>query len=570
MAVKQKPTKKRRSAKSPGEFVVLPLGGCGEIGMNLYLYGMGPASNRKWLMVDLGITFGDDRDPGIDIILPDTAFIEADRKALQGIVLTHAHEDHFGAVAHLWTRFKVPVYTTAFAAFLLRRKLAEAGLENDVPIHEIDQDQRFKVGGFDLEFLSVTHSIPEPNALIIRSPHGTVVHTGDWKIDDAPVTGKPIDQKRLQALREEGCDVLVCDSTNVLRAGISPSETEVGEGLLEVIRSAPQRVAVTTFASNVGRVASIARAAMACDRNVVIVGRALRNNIEAAKATGHMDGMPEFLDEDQFGYVPREKILCICTGSQGEMRAALSRIAHGTHPNVEFEDGDVVIFSSRTIPGNEKSVSQVHNELAVNGVKIVTADDALVHVTGHPRRDELKQMYEWLQPKLVVPMHGEARHLWEQARFAEECGVPETIVMGNGDLVRLLPGPAEIIDEAPSGRLHVDGRVIVPGTEGPARARRKLSFNGVISVSLVIDENGDLLSDPQVSLVGMPESGENGEALETMVIDIIEDVFEKLPRSKRRNDQVLEEFVFQAVRRAVDRQWGKKPLCIIAMHRLSD
>ncbi len=486
---------KGRDRDRPEEIVFLPLGGCGEIGMNLYLYGLGPINKRQWLMVDFGIKFGDERDPGIDVVLPDTTFIENERKGLQGIVLTHAHEDHFGAVAHLWPRLKVPVYATAFAARLLRRKLAEAGLEDQVPLHEVGLDARFEVGSFDCEFLSVTHSIPEPNALVIRAGRQTIVHSGDWKIDEDPVIGNPIDQDRLKVLREEGCDVLVCDSTNVLRDGISPSEGEVAEGLAKVIASATKRVAVTTFASNVGRVASIARAAEACGRHVVVIGRALRNNIEAAKETGYLKDIPELHDDENYGYMPRERVLCICTGSQGEMRAALSRIAHGTHPQVEFEEGDTVIFSSRTIPGNEKSVSAVHNALAEQGVKIVTADDALVHVTGHPRRGELRQMYDWLQPKVVVPMHGEARHLWEQARFAKDCGVPDTLVVRNGDVARLYPDPVAIVAEAPTGRLHVDGSIILSATDGPARERRKLSFNGVVSVSLLVSRDGDLEGD---------------------------------------------------------------------------
>ena len=567
MADKRTRLKKDIAAERWREVVLLPLGGCGEIGMNLYLYGLGPANDRRWLMVDFGVKFGDERDPGIDVILPDISFIEDERHNLQGIVLTHAHEDHFGAVAHLWPRLEAPIYATAFAARLLRRKLIEAGLEDDVPLHEVGLDKRFDVGDFDCEFLSVTHSIPEPNALVIRSGSRTIVHSGDWKIDDRPVIGDPIDQARLAALREEGCDVFVCDSTNVLREGISPSEADVADGLAEVIRSARKRVAVTTFASNVGRVASIARAAERCDRHVVIVGRALRNNIEAARETGYLQDMPEFHDDENFGYIPRERVLCICTGSQGEARAALARIAHGAHPQVEFEEGDMVVFSSRTIPGNEKAVSAVQNALAANGIKIITADDALVHVTGHPRRDELRQMYDWLKPNVVVPMHGEARHLWEQAHFAVECGVPDALVVRNGDVARLFPTPAAIVDEAPWGRLHVDGSVIVPSVDGPARERRKLSFNGVVSVSLVVDGDGELDGDPVVAMFGLPEEGQDGCPFEDTVVDVVDDVFDVLPQAKRRNDELLEEFVYQAVRRAVDRQWGKKPLCMVSVHR---
>ena len=568
MAKKASSKRKSDIAGSRDPVVMLPLGGCGEIGMNLYLYGIGPERDRKWLMVDLGVKFGDERDPGIDVILPDTAFIEEQGSALQGIVITHAHEDHFGAVAYLWPRLRVPVYASPFAAALLRRKLGEAGIEDEVELIEVDLDQRFKAGAFDCEFLSVTHSIPEPNALIIRTPAGMLIHTGDWKLDPSPVIGDAIDQDRLRALRKEGCRALVCDSTNVLREGSSPSESEIAEGLLEVIRGASKRVAVTTFASNVGRVKSIAKAAEACNRHVVIVGRALRTNIGAATDAGYMDGMPEFHDDENFGYIPRERVLCICTGSQGELRAALARIAHDNHPQVALEEDDMVIFSSRTIPGNEKSVAAVHNALAANGVKIVTADDALVHVTGHPRRGELRQMYDWLKPELVVPMHGEARHLWEHARFAKECGVSDAIVVRNGDIAKLMPGAPSIVDEAPWGRLHVDGDVIVSAVDGPARIRRKMSFNGMVAVSLMVDDAGDPRGEPEIEILGLPENGRDGRSMDDIVYDVVDDVFDVLPKAKRRNDEVLEEFVYQAVRRAVDRQWGKRPACIVFVHRV--
>lgn len=558
----------RSKTAADTKIVLVPLGGCGEIGMNLYLYGLGPARDRQWLMVDLGVKFGDERDPGIDVILPDVSFIEGERQALQGIVLTHAHEDHFGAVAYLWPRLRVPVYATPFAANLLRRKLAEAGLEDEVPLHVLELDARVGIGGFDCELVSITHSIPEANALVIRAGSNVVVHSGDWKIDTAPVIGAPIDTERLKSIGEEGCDVLVCDSTNVLRDGVSPSESDVAKALAEVIGCAAKRVAVTTFASNLGRVASIARAAAACNRHVVVVGRALHGNIVAAREAGYLEDLPELHDQEDFGYIPRDRVVCICTGSQGEMRAALARIANGSHPHVEFEEDDLVIFSSRTIPGNEKAVSTVHNALAANGVRILTVDDAPVHVTGHPRRGELEQMYDWLKPRLLVPMHGEARHLWEHARFAEARGIPDTLVVRNGDMARLVPSPAAIVDEVPWGRLHVDGRLIVPSVEGPARQRRKLSFNGVVSVSVLVDAEGSLESEAEVAMFGLPETGADGTAMEDIVLDAVEDVFERLPRAKRRNDDVLEEFLYQAVRRAVDRQWGKKPLCIVSLHRV--
>jgi ribonuclease J len=548
------------------EIVFLPLGGCGEIGMNLYLYGAGAPDERTWLMVDLGIKFGDDRDPGIDVILPDLSFIESERRNLSGIVLTHAHEDHFGAVAHLWPQLEVPVYATPFTAALLRRKLVEADLLGEVPIIEIPLGGRFEVGAFDVELVSVTHSIPEPNAVVIRTNAGMVVHSGDWKIDTDPVIGPDMSVDKFRALGNEGCSAFICDSTNVLRDGLSPSESEVADGLAAVIAEAKQRVGVTTFASNVGRVASVARAAQQADRHLVVVGRALRNNIEVARETGYLKDMPEILDQDDFGVLPREKVVCLCTGSQGERRAALSRIAEGSHPDVSFEAGDQVVFSSRTIPGNEKAVSRIHNLLSEAGVDIVTADERLVHVTGHPRRGELKQMYEWLRPELVVPMHGEPRHLHEHAGFARDCGVPASLIVKNGDIARIVPGPARVVDQAPTGTLHIDGRIIVPSVEGPARQRRKLSFAGLVMVSVVLHSDGTVEGDPQVDLVGVPEWVGDGQAMREVVLDIVEDVIERASKKERRDERFLEDVMFRAVRRAVDMHWGKKPMCSVFVH----
>jgi ribonuclease J len=548
------------------ELVFLPLGGCGEIGMNLYLYGVGPAPDRTWLMVDLGIKFGDERDPGVDVILPDTAFIEAERANLAGIVLTHAHEDHFGAVAHLWPRLKVPVYATPFTAHLLRRKLAEAGLLETVPIEEIGLGTRLDIGPFNVEFVSVTHSIPEPNALVLRTSCGTVVHSGDWKIDPTPVVGPLMREDRLREIGAEGCRAFICDSTNVLRGGISPSEGDVGEELLAVIAEAPNRVAVTSFASNVARIASIARATAAAGRHLVVVGRALHNIIEAARETGYLDDTIEVLDQDAYGYLPRDKVVCLCTGSQGERRAALSRIAEGSHPMVAFEAGDTVVYSSRTIPGNEKAVSRIHNLLAAAGVDVVTVDERPVHVTGHPRRGELEEIYKWLRPELLVPMHGEARHLHEHAKFARACGIPEAVMVNDGDMVRLAPGPAMIVDEVPVGRLHIDGTLIVSEADGVSRGRRKLSFSGLVAVSLVVSAKGRVVGEPLVDLFGIPETDGDGVAMRERVHDLIDEVFDTAPKARRRDREFLEEVLYRGVRRTVEERWGRKPVCTVFVH----
>ena len=550
------------------ELVFLPLGGAGEIGMNVYLYGIGPPDARQWIMVDLGIKFADDRDPGIDIVLPDVTYIEAERANLHGILLTHGHEDHFGAVIDLWERLEAPVFATPFTANLLRAKLAERRLEDTIGIREIELGARFDLGPFNIEYMDVTHSIPEPSALAIRTPAGNVLHTGDWKIDDRPVMGNPIAVDRFKALGEEGCRAMICDSTNVLRDGISPSETEIAEGLAEIIASAKQRVAVTTFASNVGRLLSVAKATKAADRHLIVVGRAMYRALNAAREAGYLDDFGEIMSDGDYGYLPPDKVVLLCTGSQGEGRAALARVAEGTHPFVTLNRGDLVIFSSKTIPGNEKSVAYVENMLATQGVEIVTSATHPVHVTGHPRRGELEQMYGWVRPQSVIPMHGEARHLEEHARFARKMGVRETVVAGNGDMVRISPGPLAIIDQAPSGYLHLDGEIIVPSFEGPARERRKLSFNGFVTVSIVLDRKGVLLCDPVLETFGVPEEDSSGASVADQLFEAADGVLNSLPKSRRRDDDLVEDAVYRAIRKEASRIWGKKPICRVLLSRI--
>ncbi|HUR42794.1 MAG TPA: ribonuclease J, partial [Aestuariivirga sp.] len=458
------------------DLVLLPLGGTGEIGMNCYCYGIGSADARQWLMVDLGVKFGEESDPGIDVVLPDVSFIASDRRNLLGLVLTHAHEDHLGAVAWLWPQLQCPIYCTPFAAQILNLKLKEAGLDSEVTVHVVAQDARFTVGPFDLEFIAVTHSIPEPTALLIKTKQGTVLHSGDWKFDPTPVLGRAMDERRLREIGDEGVDVFVSDSTNVLREGHSPSEADVAATIMEIVKAAPARVAITTFASHVDRISSSVKAARATGREVVIAGRAMRNTIEAARVCGYLRDAGEFLDEEEFGYLPPNKILLLCTGSQGEPRAAIARIAEDQHPHVALDPGDLVIFSSRTIPGNEKEVSRIHNNLARLDIEVITSDEALVHTSGHPRQEELRKLYEWVKPRAVIPMHGEPRHLRAQAKFAASCGIAETLIPRDGHIAKLCPGPVQNVDEAHAGRLHVDGRLIVPAEDGPARQRRKLSF----------------------------------------------------------------------------------------------
>jgi ribonuclease J len=544
------------------DLVLLPLGGTGEIGMNCYCYGAGPSNAREWLMVDLGVKFGDERDPGIDVVLPDVGFIVKNRKRFVGLVLTHAHEDHIGAVAWLWPQLKCDVHCTAFAAELIKIKLKEHGLDEAVPLIIHAPGEPFSMGPFDLEFISVTHSIPESCALLIETPQGRVLHSGDWKIDRTPLLGPTINEKRFREIGDKGVDVLVCDSTNVLREGLSPSEKDVSATLTDIVAHAKGRVAVTTFASHVERISCAVKAARSAGREVVIAGRAMRNTIEAARKCGYLKDAGAFLDEDAFGYLPRENIMLLCTGSQGEPRAAIARIGEDSHPNIALEEGDLVIFSARTIPGNEKEVSAVHNNLARLNVDILTPDDALVHSSGHPRQGELALMYEWVQPRIVVPMHGEPRHLRAHANFAKSKGIKETLILEDLKIARLCPGPAQIIDEAPGGRLHLDGKLIVESVDGPAKFRRKLSFAGIVFMTVVINEKFDLADDIILLADGIPED------LEEDLAEAAEKAFDSMPRSRRKDDATVEETLRTTVRREADAIWGKKPVCKVVVVRV--
>src|SRR5918993_673274 len=432
------------------ELVFVALGGLGEIGMNAALYGVGTERGRKWILVDCGMGFASEEHlPGVDLMFPDLRFLEDERRNLLGILITHAHEDHIGALAELWPRLRVPVYATRFAIGLLEtRRLSEPGAPK-IDLREIAAGQRLQLGPFDIEYVPVAHSIPESNAMAIRTPHGLVVHTGDWKLDNTPYLGSLTSEEAFRSLGDEGVLALICDSTNVVREGVSPSESDVSKNLAQLINDAPHRVAITTFASNVARIRSVAEAARECGREVVVVGRAMDRVVDVATECGFLEGLPEFRSTDTFGYLPRDKVVAVLTGSQGEPRAALARIAQDEHPDIALSKGDRVIFSSRAIPGNEKAVGQIINSLIEQGIEVITYRTELVHVSGHPRRGELSRMYEWTPPRIAIPAHGEALHLAEHARFAQAQGVPEVVRAKNGTMVRLAPGPAQIVDTIP-------------------------------------------------------------------------------------------------------------------------
>lgn len=542
------------------ELVFVPLGGLGEIGMNCALYGFGPPRARKWIMVDLGVAFAGEDLPGVDLILPDVGFIEKIRKDLLGIILTHAHEDHFGAVADLWPRLGAPVYATKFAIGLLEvRRLSEQGAPK-VPLRAIGQKTQFSLGPFQLETIPVAHSIPESCALAIATPLGTVLHTGDWKIDPTPVMGRPTDEKRLRELGDAGILALVCDSTNMVRDGVSPSETDVAKSLTEIISASPGRVLVTTFASNVARITAVAEAARAAGRQVIMAGRAMERVSEVAGELGMLEGLPAFRGPDAFARLPRDKVVVIVTGSQGEPRAALARIAANEYPDIKLASGDKVIFSSRAIPGNEKAINGIINALAKQGVDVITDRDGLVHVSGHPRRDEVRQMYEWTRPAIAIPAHGEALHLTEQAKMARTLGVRHVIRAFNGDVVRLAPGDPVVSGQAQAGRLVKDGDILTEAT-GAVQERRKLSFAGIVTVALAIDERGQVVADPEIETTGIPDKSADGEDIAEIALDAVESALTTLPKARRRDPDAIQEAVRRSVRAAIADVWDKKPIC---------
>jgi ribonuclease J len=544
------------------ELVFAPLGGIGEIGMNLSIYGYGEGRRRQWLIVDCGVSFASEEHlPGVDLIMPDIRYLIAERKNIVGLVLTHGHEDHLGALIDLWPRLSVPLYATPFTAALFEAKRASEPGAPPIPVNVVPLRGTLTLGPFAVEFINVAHSIPESNALAIRTSVGTVIHTGDWKIDPTPLAGSTTDAARLTALGDDGVLALVGDSTNAVRDGRSPSEVDVAKTIAELVRTARARVAITTFASHVDRIRAVADAARAADREVVVVGRAMERVVQVARETGYLDGVQDFRGPESYGYLPPDKVLALCTGSQGEPRAALSRIAEDEHPDIALSRGDRVIFSSRAIPGNEKAVDRVINGLIAQGVEVITDRTHLVHVSGHPRRAELLDMIGWVRPKILIPAHGEALHLSEHAALGRRAGVPQVLLCRNGDLVRLAPGDAEIIDEIPSGRLYKDGALLVNADARTVASRRRLSFSGLITVALAMSEKGALVADPEIELFGIPEHDASGAAMSDIVRDAVEEAFESLPKPRRRDQDSVAEAARRAVRSAVAQRWNKKPMC---------
>ncbi len=538
---------------SDNEFLFLPLGGAEEIGMNLNLY----AYDDKWLMVDLGISFADNALPGVEVIMPDTSFIEKKRKKLLGLVLTHGHEDHLGAVQYLWPRLRCPIYATGFTAALLRAKLQEMNFSNEVDIHEVELGASFTLGPFDLKYVTVTHSIPEPNALVIKTKLGTVMHTGDFKIDDTPVVGNKIDIEAMESIGADGVLAMICDSTNVFNAGESGSEGALRDSLNKIISGRKGKVAITTFASNLARIRTAAWVAKKNGRHPVLVGRSLWRILGVARDSGYGGGLNEFLDERDAVKLPSDKVLFICTGSQGESRGAMTRIAECSHPNVKLGAGDLVIFSSKIIPGNEKTISRLHNQLISLGIKIVTEKENFVHVSGHPSRDELAKMYSWIRPEVAIPVHGETRHIVEHAALARSLQVPKALESFNGSVIRLSPGPVEIVDSVVTGRLASDGSRLITVDSQIFRERRRLMYNGIINAVLVLDKKRNLVSSPTVN--------SRGVFAEDAAIDIkllkeeITAAYESLPLKSLKADEKIEEAVRIAIRRKIRKKYEIRP-----------
>jgi ribonuclease J len=547
------------------DLLFLPLGGTGEIGMNLNLYGHA----GKWLMIDCGVTFGDDSAPGVDVIMPDPDFIERRRDNLVGLLLTHAHEDHLGAVPYLWKRLRCPVYATPFTATVLRDKLEQAGILGEVPLTVIGMSERFEIAPFDLQLITLTHSIPEPNAVVLRTPLGTVLHTGDWKLDPDPLVGDTTDEAALKQLGDEGVLAMIGDSTNALVEGESGSEGEVRDSLMKLVGEFKNRVAVACFASNIARVQTIAEVAAAHGRSVVLAGRSLWRITEAARVNGYLADIAPFVSEEEAAALPRDKVLLICTGSQGEPRAALPRIARDDHSHIKLAADDVVIFSSRIIPGNEVSIGRLQNQLALMGVKVITERDHFVHVSGHPARDELIHMYQWVRPQIAVPVHGETRHLYGHAELARACQVPFAPVIANGDVVRLSRSGPEIVGQVRTGRLAVDGTELVAMEDETLRTRNRMLRNGFALLTLAVDRSGRVLDEPRLSAPGILGDRDGDLDLADDIIDDVLDMISSLPPAQRRDDDALSEQARRVVRRGFRERRGKNPTTEVHLVRIS-
>ena len=552
---------------SKEELLFCPLGGSGEIGMNMNLYAYGKEDNQKWIIVDLGVTFADDSIPGIDLIMPDPGFIIDKKDDLLGIVLTHAHEDHIGAVAHIWPDLKCKLYATPFTAALITEKFKEKKIDISSFLKIVPLNSKIKLGDFEIDFVTLTHSILEPNGLSIKTPLGTILHTGDWKIDPNPLIGNKIDEDKLKKIGDEGVSAMICDSTNIFSPGRAGSESDVRDSLLRITELKTKRILVTSFASNVARMESIFYCAKKTGRAICLVGRSMHRIFKAAKRCGYLKGLIDPIEPRDAKKVAKNKILYLATGSQGEPMGAMNRIINGSHPEVFLEEGDCVIFSSKIIPGNEKKLYNLQNQIVRNNIEIISEENAFVHVSGHPNRDDLKDMYKWVKPKSVIPVHGEHRHMQEHVNFAKEMQVPKTLLIENGDIIKLLPGDApKVIDKAPSGRVYLDGSINVETDAQSIKDRKNLSINGYLEITLLVSNNGKI-KKPIISFKGIPEK-ENSDHFIFDMEDEIFNICRTFSLDNKNQQKNLIDTIKQNCRRIVREKTGKKPFTNINIARI--
>ena len=552
---------------SKEELIFCPLGGSGEIGMNMNLFAYGSEANQKWIIVDMGVTFADDSIPGVDLIYPDPGFIIDKKNDLLGIVLTHAHEDHIGAISHIWPDLKCNIYATPFTAVLIKEKFKEKKIDITKNLKIVELNGSIKLGSFNIEFVTLTHSILEPNGLSIKTPVGTILHTGDWKVDPNPLIGEKINENKLKEIGNEKVLTMICDSTNVFNPGRAGSESDVRDSLLKIMSLKSKRIVVTSFASNVARMESIFYCAEKINREISLVGRSMNRIFKAARQCGYLKNIKDPIDPREAKKFPREKIVYLCTGSQGEPRGAMKRIIKGIHPDVFLEKNDVVIFSSKIIPGNEKKLYSLHNDIIKQDIELVTEETDFVHVSVHPNREDLKDMYNWVKPNSIIPVHGEHRHMNEHMKFAKEMQIPHALRVENGDIIRIFPGDSpSIIDKAPSGRMYLDGIVSVGENSQSIKERRKLSQNGYLEITLILSNSGKL-NKPIISYRGIPENLFD-EKIIFKVEDEIFNTCRKFSIKNKNQEKNLIELLKQNCRRIIKDKTGKKPFTNINIARL--
>ena len=549
------------------ELIYCPLGGAGEIGMNMNLYGFGKDEDHKWIIIDLGVTFADDSVPGIDLIFPDTGFIESRKENLLGIVATHAHEDHIGAIALVWPKLKCKIYATPFTALLITEKFKEKKIDISKYLNVVNIGSTIELKPFKIEFISVTHSIVEPNGLRIETPVGNILHTGDWKYDPKPLVGKNIDSKRFKEIGNKGVIAMICDSTNVFSLGRSGSENDVRSSMLKIIERLKKRIIVTSFASNVARMETVFYCAEKTGRQISLVGRSMHRIFNAAKKCGYLQNVIEPLDPRDAKNISRNKIVYLCTGSQGEPMGAMTRISNDVHPDVYLESGDTVIFSSKIIPGNEKKLYKLHNQLVRDGVEVISEENEFVHVSGHPNRDDLKDMYQWIKPNVVIPVHGEQRHMLEHISFAKEMNVPYPIKVENGDIVRLYPGNSpEVYDKAPYGKIYLDGKIGVDEDFKSIKERKNISSNGFLNIVIMATPKGNIHEEPVIILKGIPT--DNLDDIKLSLSETIEKTVKSFSLNNIKQEENLIEAVKIACRKIIKEKTGKKPLTDINLIRI--